>query len=151
VKAVVQRIRRASVRVDGKTVGSAGRGILILVGVQNGDAGTDSKWLSEKCLHVRIFENDDGRFDRSVLDVRGDILAVSQFTLLGSCSSGRRPDFTEAARPDQAEPLFGRFVDSLRESGLPVATGIFRARMDVELVNDGPVTVILDSRERGLR
>jgi D-tyrosyl-tRNA(Tyr) deacylase len=145
VKAVVQRVARAAVRVNGECVGQIGPGLLILVGVRNGDAESDAKWLAEKCVNLRIFENETGKFDRSVLDVRGGLLAVSQFTLLGNCARGRRPDFTDAARPREAEPLFRRFLDFLRESGLAVEAGVFQARMDVELINDGPVTVIVDS------
>ena len=145
MKAVVQRVARAAVRVNGECVGQIGPGLLILVGVRNGDAESDAKWLAEKCVNLRIFENETGKFDRSVLDVRGGLLAVSQFTLLGNCARGRRPDFTDAARPREAEPLFRRFLDFLRESGLAVEAGVFQARMDVELINDGPVTVIVDS------
>jgi D-tyrosyl-tRNA(Tyr) deacylase len=145
VKAVVQRVARAAVRVNGECVGQIGPGLLIFVGVRNGDAESDAKWLAEKCVNLRIFENETGKFDRSVLDVRGGLLAVSQFTLLGNCARGRRPDFTDAARPREAEPLFRRFLDFLRESGLAVEAGVFQARMDVELINDGPVTVIVDS------
>jgi D-tyrosyl-tRNA(Tyr) deacylase len=148
MRAVIQRVRRASVRSEGRPAGTIGHGLLILVGVENGDADGDAEWLGKKCAELRIFENEEGRFDRSVKETGGEALVVSQFTVLGDCSRGRRPDFARAARPEEAEPLIDRLIACLRKSGLSVASGVFRTRMDVDLVNEGPVTVILDSRGR---
>ncbi len=147
MRAVVQRVRRASVLSEGRPAGAIGHGLLILAGVESGDTDRDAEWLGKKCSELRIFENETGRFDRSAMETGGEALVVSQFTLLGDCSRGRRPDFTAAARPEEAEPLIEKLIARLRESGLSVASGVFRTRMDVELVNDGPVTVILDSRD----
>jgi D-tyrosyl-tRNA(Tyr) deacylase len=147
MRAVIQRVSRASVEVDGATVGSIGPGWLVLLGVARGDRDEDAAWLAEKLLNLRAFEDDHGKMNRSVLDVRGAILVVSQFTLLGDCRAGRRPSFTDAADPAEAERLYQRFTELLRESALEIATGVFRAMMDVELVNDGPVTFLLDSRK----
>jgi D-tyrosyl-tRNA(Tyr) deacylase len=147
VRAVVQRVSRACVRVNGKTVGEIGAGLTVLLGVRKGDSEQEVRRLADKCLNLRIFENEEGKFDRSVLDVRGDLLVVSQFTLLGDCRRGRRPDFTDAAPSNEAEALYARFADLLRLSGLKVETGTFGAQMDVEIHNDGPVTLILDSKE----
>jgi D-aminoacyl-tRNA deacylase len=148
MRAVVQRVRRASVLSEGRPAGEIGPGLLILVGVENGDSEVDADWLGRKCAELRIFENEEGRFDRSVGEAGGGMLVVSQFTLLADCGRGRRPDFTAAARPEEAEPLIERFTECLRRSGRPVATGVFRTRMEVELVNEGPVTVLLDSRTK---
>jgi D-tyrosyl-tRNA(Tyr) deacylase len=144
VKAVVQRVSRACVRVDGKTVGEIGAGLMILLGVRKGDSEPDVRRLAEKCLNLRIFGNDEGKFNKSVLDVRGGLLVVSQFTLLGDCRKGRRPDFTDAAPLNEAEALYTRFTELLRLHGLKVETGVFAATMDVEIHNDGPVTLILE-------
>jgi D-tyrosyl-tRNA(Tyr) deacylase len=133
------------VRVGGAEVGAIGPGLAVLVGVAEGDDETRADALADKVLHLRIFENDSGKFDRSVLDVGGGVLALSQFTLLADASRGRRPGFTAAAPPERAEPLYRRFVDRLSRSGLAVAEGVFRAHMELELVNDGPVTLILDT------
>jgi D-aminoacyl-tRNA deacylase len=148
VRAVVQRVSRASVKVDGRVTGRIERGVVILVGVAKGDTEADAVWLAEKCVHLRIFENEDGKFDKSLLDIRGAALVVSQFTLFGDCRRGRRPDFTGAAEPKLAESLYERFVECIRESGAEVQTGVFRAMMQVEIHNDGPVTLILDSAEK---
>ena len=147
--AVVQRVSRARVRVEGATTGEIGAGLMILLGVAVGDAEDDARLLAEKCLNLRIFENPLGKFDRSVLDIGGECLVVSQFTLLADCAKGRRPSFTDAAPPEKAEPLYLRFVECIRENGLNVGTGVFGARMEVEIHNDGPVTLILESKRAG--
>ncbi len=145
MKAVLQRVRKAAVTVEGKQVGSTGRGLVILLGVREGDFESDVNWLADKCLNLRIFENEEGKFHYSVLDVHGDLLVVSQFTLYGDCRRGRRPSFTEAANPAKAVELYESFVSRLRESGLRVETGIFAARMLVDIANEGPVTVVIDT------
>jgi len=145
MRAVLQRVSRASVDVDGSCVGRIDRGWLVLVGVAQGDTDDDVAWMAEKILNLRGFEDDAGKMNRSVLDIQGGILVVSQFTLLADCRSGRRPSFTAAGEPILAERLYLRCAERLTGSGLKVATGVFRAMMKVELVNDGPVTFILDS------
>jgi D-aminoacyl-tRNA deacylase len=146
MRAVVQRVSRASVRVDGETVGACGRGFVVLVGVGHEDTPETAARLAGKIARLRVFENDNGRFDRSLLDVGGEALVVSQFTLLANTTKGNRPSFTEAAPPDQAEPLVDRVADELRALGVAhVAAGRFGARMEVELVNDGPVTIVLEA------
>ena len=147
MKVLLQRVSRASVRVDGETVGSIARGLLVLLGVEDGDRAEDAAWNAAKTAQLRIFADEEGRMNRSVAEIHGAVLVVSQFTLAGSTRRGRRPSFARAARPEVADALYGRFVDELRARGLSVATGIFRAAMDVELVNDGPVTILLDPRE----
>ena len=144
MRAVVQRVSRASVTVDGEVVGACGRGLLVLVGVGHDDTDASARRLAEKVARLRVFQNDEGRFDRSLLDVGGEALVVSQFTLLADTRKGTRPSFTGAADPEQAAPLVGVVVDALRAEGVPVETGVFGARMAVELVNDGPVTIVLD-------
>jgi D-tyrosyl-tRNA(Tyr) deacylase len=143
----VQRVAEASVRVDGAVVGTVGRGLLVLLGVGRGDAEPDADSLAEKVLNLRIFPDAEGQMNLSVLDVRGELLAVSQFTLFGDARRGRRPGYSEAAAPDEARRLYGRFVAQLKTSGLKVEEGVFRAMMDVSLVNQGPVTLLLDSRK----
>jgi D-tyrosyl-tRNA(Tyr) deacylase len=147
MRVVVQRVSLASVEVDGKTTGRIGPGYVVLLGVARGDSDEDAAWLAAKLLALRVFEDDEGKMNRSVVDVQGGILVVSQFTLLGDCRTGRRPSFTEAAEPAEAERLYEHFTRLVAASGLQVATGIFRAMMKVALVNDGPVTLILDSRK----
>jgi D-aminoacyl-tRNA deacylase len=147
VRAVVQRVSEASVRVDGELTGAVGPGLVVLLGVQVGDADADAVTLADKVLNLRVFPDEAGQMNRSVLDVRGGLLVVSQFTLLGDARRGRRPSYVEAASPEEADRLYSRFVDELRPSGLTVATGVFRAMMQVALVNDGPVTILLDSRK----
>ncbi|HYK06318.1 MAG TPA: D-aminoacyl-tRNA deacylase [Gaiellaceae bacterium] len=146
MRVVIQRVTRACVRVEERVVGEIGAGLLVLLGVAAGDGDAEAERLAGKVARLRIFENDDGRFDRSVLDTAGAVLAVSQFTLIADSKrqKGTRPDFSGAARPEIAEPLYERFCDALRDLGVPVETGVFGARMQVELVNDGPVTLILD-------
>jgi D-tyrosyl-tRNA(Tyr) deacylase len=141
VKAVVQRVARASVTPGG----SIGAGLAVLLGIADGDAEADVVRTAEKIARLRIFANDDGRFDRSLLDTGGGALVVSQFTLLADTGKGNRPGFAGAAVPAVAEPLYERFCDALRGEGVPVETGVFGARMEVELVNDGPVTLVLEA------
>jgi D-tyrosyl-tRNA(Tyr) deacylase len=144
MRAVVQRVSRAAVRVEGRVTGEIGAGLLVLLGVAAGDAESDAARLAEKVARLRIFENDDGRFDRSVLDTGGSVLVVSQFTLIADTAKGNRPSFAAAAPPDEAERLYERFCAALRDLGPTVEQGVFGARMDVELVNHGPVTIVLD-------
>jgi D-tyrosyl-tRNA(Tyr) deacylase len=146
VRGVVQRVREASVTVDDGLVAASGAGVLVLLGVATTDTAEKAEGLARKVARLRIFENDMGHFDRSLLDVRGEALVVSQFTLIADSKGqkGTRPDFSKAARPEVAEPLYERFCEALREQGVPVQTGVFGARMQVSLVNDGPVTIILD-------
>ena len=148
MRAVVQRVKQASVRVDGDVKGEIGPGLLVLLGVQVADSQADAATLADKVLNLRIFPDEAGQMNRSVQDVRGGLLVVSQFTLLGDARRGRRPSYVDAARPEEADPLYGLFVEALRPSGLAVATGVFRATMDVALVNEGPVTILLDSRKQ---
>ncbi|ATY85413.1 D-tyrosyl-tRNA(Tyr) deacylase [Kyrpidia spormannii] len=146
MRAVVQRVSRAEVRVEGERVARIGKGLLVLIGVSRQDGEADAVWLAEKLAGLRVFPDDAGKMGRSVLDVGGAVLSVSQFTLLGDCRKGRRPDFTGAAPAETALPLYERVNAHLREKGVRVETGVFGAHMDVELVNDGPVTLWLDSR-----
>lgn len=145
MRAVVQRVARASVRVGEETVGEIGPGLVVLVAVARDDGPDDARALADKVAHLRIFDDEAGRLNRSVLDTGGSVLVVSQFTLYGDASRGRRPSFVHAAPPDIAEGLHERFVEALRAFGLPVATGRFRATMLVEIHNDGPVTLVLDT------
>jgi len=148
MRAVIQRVDEGSVTINGKIEGSIQKGMVILLGVQNGDTEEDAQWLAEKCMNLRIYENEEGKFDLSLLDIQGEVLVISQFTLFGDCRKGRRPSFTEAAEPEIAEALYHRFVQAIHEKGLKVQTGIFAARMLVHIQNNGPVTLIVDSRER---
>lgn len=145
MRAVVQRVRRASVRVGDQIVGEIGAGLCILLGVAGEDDADQAAALAQKIAHLRIFDDDAGKLNRSVLDIGGAALVVSQFTLYGDTSGGRRPSFIRAARPEHAEPLCDRFAQALRDLGVRVATGRFRAAMLVEIQNDGPVTLILDT------
>ncbi len=147
MRAVVQRVLRASVRAGGE-VREIGAGLLVLLAVVAGDTEEDLAYVADKVAHLRIFENAAGRMDRSVLDLGGAVLVVSQFTLAASLAKGRRPDFTGAERPEVAAPMVDRFADRLRQAGLEVAQGFFGENMAVELINDGPVTLWLDSRRR---
>ncbi len=149
MRAVLQRVSRASVTVDGEVVGQIGRGFVILVGVTHGDGEAQAAWLARKIGGLRVFEDEVGKFNRSLLDVGGSALVVSQFTLYADARKGRRPSFTDAAPPDVAEPLIERFCELLRGHGVPVQTGVFAAKMLVEIHNDGPVTIILDTEEQG--
>ncbi|WDI42887.1 D-aminoacyl-tRNA deacylase [Bremerella sp. P1] len=145
MRGVIQRVLEAHVKVDGQVVGQIDQGLVVLLGVAQGDTEADLKYLVEKTIHLRIFEDDDGKMNRSVLDVGGSILAISQFTLLGDCRKGRRPSFISAAKPEEATAMYDAYVSRIREQGVTVETGIFQADMKVHLVNDGPVTVMLDS------
>jgi D-aminoacyl-tRNA deacylase len=146
MRAVVQRVTRAQVRVDDRVTGEIGRGLLVLLGAGAGDGTGEADHMVEKVANLRIFADDAGKMNRSVLEIAGGVLAVSQFTLYGDARKGRRPAFTQALEPIQAEALYERFVAGLRAAGVePVATGVFGAMMQVELVNDGPVTILLDS------
>jgi len=146
MRAVVQRVSDASVSVSNRVEGSIKSGLVILLGVRNGDTDEDAKYLAQKCVNLRIFTDEDGKFNLSALETQGEILAISQFTLYGDTRKGRRPSFVEAARPETSEPLYEKFVAYLKESGLKVATGVFGAHMVVRINNDGPVTVIVDSK-----
>ncbi len=151
MKIVIQRVSRAAVTVDGETVSSMAAGFLLLVAVERADTREDLLWCAGKVAGLRIFEDDAGKMNRDLAQVGGEILAVSQFTLVGSVRRGRRPSFAGAARPEQAEPMFNEFVEALRVTGVQVQTGTFGAHMKVELCNDGPVTLLLDSSDRGER
>ena len=146
MKAVIQRVTRASVKVDGRVVGRIGAGLLVLLGVAKGDDETDGRHLVEKIRTLRIFADAEGKMNRSLTDMGGSVLLVSQFTLLGRTTNGRRPSFDEAAPPDEAKRLYEVVAAELNAQGTPVETGIFAAHMQVELLNDGPVTFVLDSR-----
>ncbi len=146
MRAVVQRVSRAEVRVEGKPVGAVGAGLLVFLGVEAGDADADAEYVAEKVAGLRVFEDDRGKMNRDLADVGGGVLLVSQFTLLGDCRKGRRPSFTGSAPPEVAEALYQEVARRIEARGLPVATGRFRADMEVDLVNAGPVTLLLDSR-----
>ena len=147
MRLVVQRVARASVTVEGEITGKIGKGYMVLVGAEVGDTEADARLCADKLAGLRVFVDDEDKMNRSVLDVGGAILLVSQFTLLGDARHGRRPSFIAAARPEEAEPLLVTMKAMLEEKGLHVETGRFRAHMDVELVNDGPVTILIDSRK----
>jgi D-aminoacyl-tRNA deacylase len=144
MKAVVQRVSGARVRVGEDTAGEIGPGLSVLLGVARGDGQDEAVRLAEKVARLRIFENDEGRFDRSLLDVGGDALVVSEFTLIADTEKGNRPSFTDAAPPEEAEPVYEAFCEALRDLRVVVETGVFGARMSVELANDGPVTIVLE-------
>jgi D-tyrosyl-tRNA(Tyr) deacylase len=148
VKALLQRVSAASVSVAGEVVGRIGRGVVVLVGVAQGDSEKDARYLAQRTVNLRIFSDEAGKFNLSALDIGGELLVVSQFTLLADTRKGRRPSFTDAAPPPQAEELFTLFVDEARASGLRVETGRFQQHMQLEIHNDGPVTIMLDSREK---
>ncbi len=147
MKALLQRVTGASVSVAGEVVGRIGRGLVIFIGVASGDTEKDAHYLIQKIINLRIFADESGKFNLSALDIKGELLVVSQFTLLADTSKGRRPSFIEAAPPAQAEELFEQFVEQAGATGLKVATGRFQQYMQVEIHNDGPVTILLDSRE----
>lgn len=146
MKAVLQRVTRASVEVDGNVVGQVDAGLLVLLGVAKGDGQSDVGYVAEKIRTVRIFGDEQGKMNRALTEINGSVLLVSQFTLLGETSKGRRPSFDQAAPPDIARTLYEAVAGALRASGLRVETGVFGAHMKVEIVNDGPVTMLLDSR-----
>ena len=148
MRVVLQRVREGSVEVEGKIVGQIGRGLVLLVGATTGDSEKEVVYLSDKCANLRIFEDAQGKMNLSVLEIGGEILVISQFTLYGDTRKGRRPSFTEALEPIQAEKLYQKFIDYLKEKDLKVEQGIFGAKMLVRIFNDGPVTFVLDSREK---
>jgi len=145
MRAVVQRVSSASVTVNGGVVGGIGRGLLVLVGIEQADSDSQVVWLADKCANLRIFEDVQGKMNLSVKDVAGAILLVPNFTIAGEARKGRRPSFDNAMRPEQSEPMFQRVVAAVQAQGVPVQTGVFRAEMQVALVNDGPITIWLDS------
>ena len=146
MRAVVQRVKSAEVYVEGRLSGKIGGGLLVFVGVGKGDGENDVSYMTSKLPELRIFEDASGKFNLSLRERAGEILIVSQFTLYGDCKRGRRPSFTEAEEPTAAKNLYNRLIDKLRDQGIPVETGEFQAKMDVHLINDGPVTLLLDSR-----
>ena len=148
VKALLQRVTGATVSIAGEVVGRIGRGLVVFIGVASGDREKDADYLVQKSVNLRIFSDEAGKFNLSALDIKGELLVVSQFTLLADARKGRRPSFTEAAPPAQAEELCQRFVELAQTTGLKVATGRFQAYMQVEIHNDGPVTILLDSKEK---
>ena len=148
MRAVVQRVSQASVVVDDQTVGKIGPGFMILLGVEQDDEPTDTQWMSSKVAGLRVFEDDKGLMNLDIRETSGQILVVSQFTLLGDCRKGRRPSFVAAARPEKAEQFYDGFCDQLRELGIQVETGRFQTTMQVSLVNEGPVTMLLDSQKK---
>ncbi len=147
MRAVVQRVSRAEVRVDGAAVGAIEKGLLVLLGVGQGDDATDASYLADKTAGLRVFQDAEGKMNRSVEDIGGSVLVVSQFTLFGDCRKGRRPNFSAAAPPHEADALYEQYVALLRERGLNVETGVFQAMMKVDSINDGPVTILLDSKK----
>jgi D-tyrosyl-tRNA(Tyr) deacylase len=147
MRAVVQRVSRSSVSVEGETVGSIARGLMVLLGVEEGDGAPDVAYMSQKIANLRIFEDEEGKMNRSVLEIGGSVLLVSQFTLCGDARKGRRPSFIAAARPEAADELYLKTAQELRRAGLQVETGRFQTHMMVELINDGPVTILLDSKK----
>ena len=148
MRAVIQRVATARVIIDGQEYSRIGLGLLVLIGVEKDDTTADVDMLARRIVELRIFEDNAGKMNRSITEIGGQILAVSQFTLLGDCRRGRRPSFDPAAPPDMARELYQKFVAEIVELGIPVATGVFQAKMDIELTNQGPVTFILDSRKR---
>lgn len=146
MRAVLQRVKEASVEIEGKIAGSIGRGLILLLGAKNGDQQEDVSYLIEKCLNLRIFEDEKGKMNLSALEVKAEVLVVSQFTLYADTRKGRRPSFTEALNPEDAEKLYLKFIESIKEKGLRVESGVFGAKMLVRISNWGPVTLILDSR-----
>lgn len=141
----MQRANRADITIGGITTAAIGRGLVIFLGIRNGDSTTDLAWMADKIIHLRIFPDEDGKINTSLADISGEMLIVSQFTLYGDCRKGRRPGFSTAAPPDIAEPLYNQFIEEVKQRGIRVATGTFQADMAVDLVNDGPVTLLLDS------
>jgi D-tyrosyl-tRNA(Tyr) deacylase len=148
MKIVLQRVKRASVEVDGKVAGEIGKGICLLVGIEKGDTREDVEFLARKTVELRIFPDQEGKMNLSLVEVQGEVLVISQFTLAASVRKGRRPSFDNAESPERAAVLFDGFAGLIRQSGLNVATGVFQALMEVQIVNDGPVTFILDSKKR---
>jgi D-tyrosyl-tRNA(Tyr) deacylase len=147
MRAVIQRVKESSVAIDGQVVGQCAQGLMVLIGVEEGDTDRDLAYIADKVPNLRIFEDENGKMNRSLQDIGGQILAISQFTLLGDARGGRRPSFTAAARPDTAVPLYEALVEKWRGMGIHVEIGVFGADMQVSLINDGPVTILLDSRK----
>lgn len=145
MKTVIQRVSESHVKVDGKVVGKIGKGLMLLIGIDENDEKTDADWLIQKILNLRIFGDEDGKLNRSVQDIQGEILCISQFTLIADYKKGNRPSFIKAARPEKAIPLFDYFKEEIAKSGLKTESGIFGADMKVSLINDGPVTIVMDS------
>ena len=148
MRAVIQRVSTARVLIDGNEHSRIGKGLVVLLGVERDDTADDVGVMAQKTVELRVFGDADGKMNRSVLDTGGEVLAVSQFTLLGDCRKGRRPSFDRAARPEEARDLYEQYVREVQNAGVRVSTGVFQAMMDVELTNDGPVTLMLDSRKR---
>ena len=148
MRALLQRVNRGSVYVDNNIVGSIGQGLVVFVGIEATDTDRDIEYLVNKIINMRIFSDETGRFNKSLIDLNGSMLIVSQFTLMANVHKGRRPDFTAAAKPEKAETLFNTFVQRVRDMNISVATGRFQAHMTVEIINNGPVTIFLDSKER---
>jgi D-tyrosyl-tRNA(Tyr) deacylase len=146
MRVVIQRVSEARVRIDGEVAGEISKGLLVLLGVTHTDTPEHAQWLADKVVDLRIFEDEDGKMNRDLIEIGGGVLIVSQFTLYGDCRKGRRPSFIEAAPPPVAVPLYEAFINAVKARGVPTATGRFGAMMDVELVNDGPVTLIVDSK-----
>ncbi len=147
MRAVIQRVSRAAVVIGGINTARIDRGIVIFLGIRGGDSATDLIWMADKIIHMRIFPDIDGKMNISLADMGGEMLIISQFTLYGDCRKGRRPGFSTAAPPEIAEPLYNQFIEEVRRRSIPVATGTFQAEMAVDLVNDGPVTILLDSEK----
>ena len=147
MRVIVQRVNRAQVSVEGQVIGAIQRGLLVFVGIRKEDTEKDLQWLADKIIHLRIFEDTEGKMNKSLADIEGEMLIISQFTLYGDCRKGRRPGFSNAAPPLHAEPLYQQFIAEIKTKGIQVATGTFQADMQVELVNDGPVTLLLDSEK----
>ncbi len=148
MRAVIQRVSKGKVQVDGDTVGEIGPGMVVLLGIEENDTEEDLSYLAEKIINLRIFPDEEGKMNLSVKDTRGGVLVVSQFTLYGDCRKGRRPSFTRAALPDRAEKLYSGFIKAVEDNGLHVASGEFQAMMEVQIYNDGPVTLLLDSKKQ---
>lgn len=147
MRAVIQRVSSARITIEKNTTGAIGRGLVVLLGIKEGDTTNDLEWLAEKIIHLRIFEDSNGKMNKALTDIGGEMLIISQFTLYGDCRKGRRPGFSGAASPEIAEPLYQRFIQEVRARKIVTATGSFGADMQVELVNDGPVTLLLDSEK----
>ncbi|PHR28491.1 MAG: D-tyrosyl-tRNA(Tyr) deacylase [Desulfotalea sp.] len=148
MRTVVQRVSRAQVSIEGKVTASIACGLVVFLGISSKDGPKDLQWLAEKVIHLRIFEDEAGKMNRSLTDIKGEMLIVSQFTLYGDCRKGRRPGFSSAAPPIIAEAYYDQFVQEVRDKGIQVATGTFQTHMQVELINDGPVTLLLDSEKK---
>lgn len=148
MRAVIQRVNSASVKVDAEITGRIGHGLLVLLGIHHDDGDSEINWMAEKVTNLRIFEDDEGKMNRSLMDTNGAMLVVSQFTLYGDCRKGRRPGYSSAARPEQANALYEKFINAVKVLGIETACGKFQAHMQVSLVNDGPVTLLLDSNKQ---